>query len=547
MKNHGPVAEMILINGDIHTQDMEQPLAKAVAVAKGHVLALGDNEEIRALANPDTRVVDLYGRLCLPGMMDSHFHYYDWALGRRELALADVKSFQELLDRVSAAAGKVEPEKWILGQGWNESDWPEHRMPTREDLDRIAPFNPVALWRCDLHLAVVNSAALELAHINEDTPDPPDGVIARDASGRPNGILRELAPNLVKEVIPSPSEDEIYTAMRDGLKVLHSLGLTGLEDIRLMGGIEGAAAFKTWQHLRDAGGLDLRCWVSIPGEHLDGAISLGLKTGFGDDHLRIGHVKYFADGGMGARTAWMLEPYMDAGCGMPLTPMDELKRALYRADQAGIAVAIHSIGDRANRELVTLYENLREEHMGAGKSAPAAPMAAHRIEHVQMIRPEDLRRLGSLDVVACVQPHNMILDIAMIEESVGAKGKWTYPYRDMIDWGIRVIFSSDAPVCDPSPLVGIHSAVTRQRKDGTPKGGWYPSQRISIEEAVKGYTILPAVSYGVGDKLGSITPGKYADMVVLDKNIYTIDPVEIIETEVDITIFDGRIVFQRES
>ncbi len=545
MTQHTSAAEMILINGTIRTQDTSKPLVEAVAIGGGRVLATGDNEQIQFLAGPDSEVIDLAGSLCLPGMMDSHFHYYTWAMGRRQLTLADVRSFPELLDRVSTAAGTAEPGQWILGQGWNEADWAEHRMPMRDDLDKAAPANPVALWRCDLHLASVNSLALELAHITDDTPDPPDGVIARGASGRPNGILREFASNLVKDVIPPPDDDEIYAAMRDGIHAFHSLGLTGLEDIRLMGGKEGAPAFKTWQRLRDADELDLRCWVSIPGERLEEAVSLGLRTGFGDDYLRIGHIKYFADGGMGARTAWMLEPYLDADRGMPLTAMEELEKCLHRADRAGLAVAVHSIGDRTNRELITVFEGLREQRKGADAAAPAGPRGSHRIEHVQMIRPEDLVRLGRLDVVACVQPHNLILDIAMVDESVGEKGKWTYPYGDMLDCGISPIFSSDAPVCDPSPLVGIHAAVTRQRKDGTPNGGWYPSQRISVEEAVRGYTIVPAVCYGVDDRLGSITPGKYADMVVLDRDIYAIDPMEIIETKVDLTIFDGRIVFQR--
>lgn len=545
MKMQGPKAEMILINGTVRTQDANYPVANAVAVGHGRIMALGDDEAIKSLADRDTKIVDLRGRLCMPGMMDSHFHYHNWALGRRQLALADVQSFEDLLDRVAAAARATEPKRWLLGQGWNESDWPEHRMPTRDDLDRAAPAHPVVLWRCDMHLAAVNSAALQQAGINEASPDPPDGVIARDVTGRPNGVLRDLAINLVTEVIPAPGEDERNAAMREGVNVLHSLGLTGLEDIRLMGGTEGAPAFKSWQLLRDAGELDLRCWVSIPGERLEEAVSLGLRTGFGDDRLRIGHVKYFADGGMGARTAWMLEPYRDAGCGIPLTPVDDLKDALFQADQNGLAVVIHSIGDRANRELLTVFEGLDRTRGGGERGARGAPVMPHRMDHVQMIRPDDLARLARLDVAVCVQPHNLILDIAMIDECVGPRGKWTYAYRDMLNSGLRVILSSDAPVCDPSPLVGIHAAVTRQRRDGTPVGGWYPSQRISVEEAVRGYTLLPAVCYGVVDRLGSITPGKYADMVVLDRDIHTIDPMEIIETKVDLTIFEGKIVFRR--
>jgi predicted amidohydrolase YtcJ len=545
MNRHGFSPDLVLINGNIRTQDADRPLAGAVAVGRGRILAVGDDEEIKSLAGPDTRVVDLGGRLCLPGLMDSHFHFYDWSMRRLQLTLADVESFQDLLNRVSAAVRDAEPGRWILGQGWNEADWPEHRMPTRDDLDRAAPSNPVALWRCDLHLAVANSAALEQAGIDENASDLPEGSIKRDASGRPTGILREGAPNLIKEIIPSLKEEEIYAAMREGIHVLHSLGLTALEDIRLMGGTAGKAAFQSLQRLRNGHDLDLRCWVSIPGERLEQAVSLGLRTGFGDDYLRIGHVKYFADGGMGARTAWMLEPYLDAGIGTPATPMEELEKSLRRADEAGLAVAIHSIGDRANRELVSVFEGLQKNRGRNRADAAARPLASHRIDHVQMIRPEDLARLARLDVVACVQPHNLVLDIAMIDECVGERGKWTYAYRGMLDRGIRVTFSSDAPVCDPGPLAGIHAAVTRQRRDGTPEGGWYPSQRISVDDAVRSYTILPAVSYGVGDRLGSITPGKYADMVVLSKDIYTIDPMEIIETKVDLTVFDGRIVFER--
>jgi len=314
-----------------------------------------------------------------------------------------------------------------------------------------------------------------------------------------------------------------------------------------MGGLEGARALKAWERLNEMGELALRCWVCIPGERLDEAIALGLRTGLGGDRLRIGHLKYFADGGMGARTAWMLEPYLDAECGMPLFPMDEFAEAVKKADRAGLAVMVHAIGDRANREVITVFEELEKARVKDGKPAYAPPWIPHRIEHVQMIRPEDLERLARLGVAACVQPHNMILDISMIDESVGPKGKWTYSYRDMLDAGVPVFFSSDAPVCDTSPLVGIHAAVTRQRKDGTPEGGWYPEQRITVEEAVRCYTIVPATTYGREHELGSITPGKHADLVILDRDIYSVDPMEIVDTRVDLTIFDGRIVYRSDA
>lgn len=537
--------ELILINGNLHTQDTRQPRARAVALAGGRFIAVGEDTGIRELAPRGTEVLDLEGKTAIPGMTDAHFHYYDWAVGRRELALEDVAHFQELLDRVKAGARETPEGQWIVGRGWNESDWPEHRMPTRDDLDAAAPAHPVALWRCDLHLAAVNSRALELAGIEENTPNPPDGVIARDGSGRLNGILRELAPNLVKKVIPAPSDDDLAAVMADGIPVLHAYGLTGLHDIHLMGGLEAAPALRAWQRLRETGRLDLRTWVSLPGERLDEAIALGLRTGLGDDILRIGHVKYFADGGMGARTAWMIDPYLDAECGMPLGSLDALQEAFVRADQAGLAVMIHAIGERANREVIGVFQRVFEARLEQGGTRFCPPAVPHRIEHVQMIRPEDISRLAHLDLIACVQPHNMILDINMIDKCVGPRGSFTYAYRQMIDAGVPVIFSSDAPVCDPRPLVGIHALVTRRRKDGTPEGGWYPESRLTVEEAVRGYTLLPALTHGLGDKLGSITPGKYADLVVLDRDIYTIDPMEIIEARVDLTVFEGRIVYRR--
>ena len=546
MTQNPSAPDLILFNGQIRTMDDQRPRAQALAVKAGRIMAVGENEEISALAGSKTERVNLDGRLGIPGLMDSHFHFYDWAMGRQQLDLAGVKSLNELLNQVEQAAGKLPRENWILGQGWNESDWPEHTMPRRDHLDAMAPAHPVALWRCDLHLVSVNSRALELAAIDETTPDPPDGVIEKDSSGRPTGILRELAPNLVKAVIPSPSADELVAAMRDGITHLHTLGLTGLHDARLMGGVEGAPALKAWQLLNEKGKLDLRCWVSLAGERIEEAIALGLRTGLGDERLRIGHLKYFADGGMGARTAWMLEPYLDAEYGMPLGSMAELGKKIAAAEEAGLAVMVHAIGDRANREVITILEELAKLRSEAKERSFMPPLLPHRIEHTQMIRSEDIQRLAKLKVAACVQPHNMILDINMIDESVGPRGRWTYAYQEMIDAGIPVLLSSDAPVCDPSPLVGIHAAVTRQRRDGTPVGGWYPEQRISVEDAVRGYTTLPAAFYGQSPEMGTLTPGKRADITVIDRDIFQVDPMKIADARVEMTVFDGRIVYRSD-
>lgn len=537
--------ERIFQNAVIRTMDPSRAPAQAVAVGNGRILAIGDNAEIASLSHPECETLDLEGRLVLPGFTDSHFHYYDWSMGRKQLNLADAVSLDDVLNRVAEAARSIPQGSWIVGQGWNESDWEVERMPERRGLDRAAPNHPVALWRCDLHLATVNSLALNEAGIDDNTPDPPAGVIARDASGRATGILRELAPNLIKSAIDRAGNAGVYEAMLDGIPEIHSYGLTGIFDVRLMGGVEGLPALTAWQQLRERGKLDLRCWVSLPGERLDEAAALGIRTGLGDDRLRLGHLKYFMDGGMGARTAWMIEPYLDGGAGMSLYPPDAIKERIIKADRAGLAVMVHAIGDRANRELISVFEAVERDKVLEDIDPAAGPAVPHRIEHIQMIRPEDLERMARLNVVGCVQPHNLILDIHMIESSVGERGKWTYAYRSMLDAGIPLMFSSDSPVCDPRPLVGIHAAVTRQRRDGSPKGGWHPQERISVEEAVSGYTLAPAEANGVAGELGTISPGKRADMVVLDRDIFSVDPMEIIETSVDMTIFDGRVVFSR--
>ncbi|MCP4687040.1 MAG: amidohydrolase [Desulfobacterales bacterium] len=543
MTIYDPTPELILFNGNFRTMDPARPRARAAAVGRGRILAVGDDNAIRPMAGANTRQIDLEGRLGLPGFIDGHFHFYEWAMTRQWLDLSVVESFSGCIDRVKAAAAKAEPGKCILGLGFNESDWPENRMPNRADLDAAAPENPVVLWRCDLHLAAANSPALELAGIRADTPAPTKGVIERDRSGEPTGVLRDIVIDISNENESEPTVREAAEALSRAIKDAHSLGITGVHDVRLLED-DAATIFKSWQLCRDSGDLALRAWVGVPGERIDEAAALGMRTGFGDDLLRLGHVKYFADGGMGARTAWMLEPYLDAGSGAPLTPMKDLETKLEKAHAAGLALMIHSIGDRTNRELIRMFQKHEARHEKSGPPGWAPPAVPHRIEHIQMIRPEDIPELARLNVVGCVQPHNLVLDINMIDQCVGPKGANAYAFRALLDAGVPLMFSSDCPVGDPSPLVGVHAAVTRCRKDGSPHGGWHPHQKITVDEAVRGYTVTPARASGAGDRLGSITPGKRADIIALDRDIYTIDPMEIINARVVMTLFDGNIVHQ---
>jgi len=530
--------EAIVYNGLLAIGSAMQPVSQALAVDCGKILALGSDADMLSLAGPDTKMIDLNGRLVVPGFIDSHIHFYEWSLKRQNLKLDDLTNLEELLDRVREDAHTKPPQEWIMGQGWNETDWTDPRMPTREMLDLAAPDHPVLLWRCDLHLAAANSAALRLADINAKTPDPPDGRIERDPAGKPTGILRELAINLVRQAVKPPDPSQVKDAFEDGIKALHRIGITGIHDIRLMADTDGASALRTFQILDQSDRLELRCWVSLSGHELDKIIALGLRTGFGNDRLRIGHVKFFADGGMGARTAWLIDPYLDAERGMPMMDMEFLAQEIEKADNAGLSVMVHAVGDRANQELINIYEKLKSGRDASGAPLPSLP---HRIEHVQMIQPQDADRLRDLGVALCVTPANMVLDMNLIDTALGPSGKWTYSFRRLVDSGSPVIFSSDCPVCDPNPLLGIHAAVTRQRIDGTPDSGWWPESCVTVAEALKAYTLTPAKTHNALD-IGTIAVGNRADLAVLSHDIFKMPTMQIAQSRVDMTLFDGEVV-----
>lgn len=528
--------DLILFNGTVHTLDDDMPRATAVAISGKQIQAVGDDRDILALAGPGTRKIDLEKKLVLPGFTDTHFHFYEWALNVDSIDFSKVFSFSDMEKSIGERAKTLTPGRWILGQGFNESDWPENKMPHRHDLDQVAPHHPVCIWRCDLHLAVANSMALQLAGIDSQTSDPADGVIVRDASGSPTGVLKELAPNLVREALPELPEAELLVNMEKRMSQAHSLGLTGIHDIRLMGGKEGATALHVWQTLHARGKLNLRCHVSLPGEMTKQAVALGFHTGFGDELLRIGHLKFFADGGMGARTAWVTEKYLDADYGMALTPVEEIEAAVTLADRAGLSCMVHAVGDRACHEIIAMYGRVE----ALGKSRCNIP---HRMEHVQMILPEDLKGLATLKnlAVSC-QPANLSLDISMIDQCAGARGRYAYTLKNILNTGVPMMLSSDAPVADPNPFAGIYAAVNRKRMDKTPRQGWYMDQALDVAEAVKGYTLTPARASGCGHLLGSIFPGKLADMVVTDRNIFEIPSEAIIDTTVVMTLFNGQVV-----
>ncbi|MGL4648372.1 MAG: amidohydrolase, partial [Caldilineaceae bacterium] len=369
------------------------------------------------------------------------------------------------------------------------SHWDERRFPTAAELDAVTgPGRPVLLYRSDMHSAVANSAALVAAGIGPATPDPAQGVIDRDAQGRPTGFLREAAIDLVAAVIPQATEASLLEAMQAGMSVLHRLGITGIHDQRVWSGDEGPRALRRWQVLRAENALHLRVACNVAYHDLEHLAAAGFTSGFGDEFLRLGHVKLFADGSLGSRTAWMLSPFVPAhpnepaNYGVVVTPPDEMREAFRRAIAAGFPVSIHAIGDRANREVLAAFEDVMDAHPD-GRDGWGHPLPApHRIEHVQMIHPADLPRLARLNLTASVQPMHALDDMEVADALLGPRAATAYAFRSLLDAGTRLAFGSDAPVADPSPWLGLHAAVVRSRPGaGAP---WYGEQTVSLRAAL---------------------------------------------------------------
>lgn len=548
-------ADLIIHNAKIYTVDPNLPWAEAVAMGNGRILAVGRNAEILPLAGPETKLLDGNGRLVLPGFTDAHVHFLQVAIRNHQISLFGMADFDEVREKVRTAVSQAKPGEWVQGWGWDENLWP--RLPNRADLDDIAPDTPIALARMDMHTWWVNSAALKLAGITSETPDPPESKIERDSSGQPTGILREWnAIELVKRHIPEPDESTLAGWLEETIALAHSLGLTGIHDQRVEN--EDNRSFRLFQALNRAGKLKLRLHMNIAAEWLPQAASLGLQPGFGDDRLWIGQVKSFADGTMGSHTAYMLEPFSDdpGNTGIAVTPADEMWQLATAASDAGFPISIHAIGDRAVREVLDVLEELSREageQGSGGEKSPLLPRSLaplrlsmpHRIEHVQLLHPDDVGRLAQLGVVASVQPVHLQTDWGTADKVWGERARLTYAFRSLLDAGTVLAFGSDAPVAPLNPMLGVFTAVTRQDNTHQPTGGWYPQEKISLEETIYAYTMGPAIMSGKQQLQGSVTPGKWADLIVLDQDLFTIEASQIGQTQVDATIFAGSVVYAR--
>jgi|Deesub1362A_J573_1020465.scaffolds.fasta_scaffold02833_4 hypothetical protein len=532
--------DLIIIPKTIHDGARFRTDLQAVAIKGTRILAVGSEGQILSLQGPQTRLLRRPDALLIPAFSDAHMHLIQWALAQEQLDLSETASLQDLQQALRSALAQLEGQEWVLGQGWNETHWPRPLLPTRHDLDAVAGEAPVALWRSDMHLAVANTAALRRAAIDRNTPDPPHGVIDRGESGEPTGVLRERAIDLMRAVIPPPSPASAARALRRAIPQLHALGILCVHDARIMDGRFADLAFQVYPSLAAQSELPLRIWTMVALNQLDQAERSAWKTGQGDDLVRIGHLKLFSDGSQGSRTAWMLEPYLDtAQLGLPLMPLEEIRSLIVRAAQLGLAPAIHAIGDRAVREVIGLLrETLDEKTISALKAPP-------RIEHLQNIRPEDLPALAHSGAVASMQPIHLVDDMEMMERSVGARARYAYVFADLLGAPVPLAFGSDAPVADPNPLLGIQAAVTRQTPKGEPPQGWFPEQRLTLEQALSAYTLGPARACGLEAHLGRIAPAYLADLALIRPDLCNLPPGEIHNAQVVTLLFGGKVVYNR--
>jgi len=526
----------LLFNANIYTFDEPHPHASAILVDGARVLAFGEKDEVKKFAHGQIEEQDLKGKTVLPGLTDAHIHiqHYSLSLGRID---CETKTKEECLRRVAGRVTKSKPGEWVLGHGWNQNEWSgSGEWPTAGELDALAPNNPVYLTAKSLHAAWANTAALHLAKINDDTSNPKDGAIQRDARGHATGILLETAMNLANSVIPEPRIRDIESAIEKAQPMLWKMGLTGIHDF------DRRDSFMALQSLHARGKLKLRVNKNIPVESVEHAFELGLQTGFGDEWLWIGSVKAFMDGALGPHTAAMFEPYVNEPQNRGILNMDgeELFEHCRKAADVGLGMTVHAIGDRANHEVLNAFEQLRKYETENG-----LPHLRHRIEHVQVLHPHDAPRLAQLNVVASMQPIHAPSDMFAADRFWGDRSELAYAWRTQLNYGAPVAFGSDAPVESPNPFLGLHAAVTRRRADGSPSAeGWYPEQKLTLAEALRAYTFGAAYAANAEHRIGRLAPGYLADLIVLEQDIFTLDPNDLLTMQASATMIGGEWVWQ---
>jgi predicted amidohydrolase YtcJ len=520
------------INGAIYTIDSKRPYAEAVLISNNKVKLAGSNKEIKSNIGKDCEVIDLNGRLMLPGFIDAHVHFMSGGYYLSGINLHNTSSVSEFVEVLKdyLANHKVE---WITGGNWDHENWKEKVLPGKELIDQFTSETPVFLERMDKHIGLANSLALSLAGINKNTPDPPGGEILKDSSGEPTGILKDTAMDLVYSAIPKHTEVEDYHAALSALNEIKSSGITSIHDISYINDPS------IYLQLNKRNKLTCRIYTILP---IDSYKNLHFnKELFENGKIKFKALKAFADGSLGAGTAWFFEQYEDsfsAGIPREILINGKLEESVSEADKRGLQICTHAIGDKANSFVLDLYERIKNKNAFWDRRS--------RIEHAQHLVFKDILRFKELEIIASCQPYHLFFDGSWAEKKIGKERiKLTYPFKTFLNNKIKMCFGSDWPVVPINPLYGIYTAVTRQTSDNKNPEGWIPEQKISVEDAIKCYTLNGAYASFDEDKKGSIEPGKLADLVVLNENILKISPEKIKDAKVDMTIFDGEIIYSR--
>lgn len=537
-----PVADVVLLDGKIWTGAKDIPEVAALAVRQGRIVALGDTAEIRKLISKGTKVIKLDGKRVVPGFHDSHVHMLGSGLRLAQVKLKDARDEAEFGKRLKAFDAKLPKNRWMLGGEWDHDHTFKGKLPDAALLDKYVPDRPVILRRYDHHMAVANSKALKLAGITAKTADPSGGVIYRKpGSKEPTGLLRDNAMALVDKLVPEPGVDEITEAMKASLDVARRAGVTSVEDMDGSAPAVRARLFRLYQQLARQEKLTCRVSLRWPLAEWKKLADLGVQAGFGNDWVRIGGLKGFVDGSLGSSTAKMFEPYLNepTSTGVYVTPLGRLREYILAADKAGLNVAVHAIGDKANADLLDIYAEAIKKN--------GARDRRFRIEHAQHLRPGDYPRFANLGVIASMQPYHIIDDGRWAEGRIGKKRcAASYACRSLLDAKATLAFGSDWSVAPLDPLLGIDAAVNRRTLDSKNPKGWFAAQKITVKEALEAYTRGSAHAAGREKDLGTLEVGKLADLVVLSRDILKkAEQDSIAKTQIQMTLVGGRVVFKR--
>jgi len=531
-------ADLVLINGKIWTVDSQQPLAQAVAVSNGRILAVGSNKEINKQRGSDTQVLDLNGKLVLPGFIDSHTHFVSAGFNLTGVDLKDAENEEEFGKRLAAASEKLPASAWITGGNWDHDRWPGGNLPTAELIDKYVSDRPVLVSRYDGHMSVANSLALKMAGITAQTSDPPGGIIVRKPNSQePAGVLRETAASLVSRIIPAHSKAEIRLAIETALEQACEHGITSIQQVDVE-----PIELEIYQELQSENKLTARIYGFIPLAQRQNfaEVAAAIKPQ-AENWIILGGLKAFLDGSLGSSTAMFFEPYTQdpSTCGLYVIDPDELKQQIMEADNMGLQVAVHSIGDKANSDLLDMFAEIIETNGPRDRR--------FRIEHAQHMFPKDYKRFAQFGIIASMQPYHAIDDGRFAEKRIGIQRcRNTYAFKSFLDNDVTLAFGSDWDVAPLDTILGIYAAVTRRTLDGANPDGWIPEQKITVEQAIESYTLAPAYASFQEIVKGSITPGKLADMVVLSRDILTIPPKNIENTQVLFTIVNGHVVYEKK-